>query len=115
MSMKWWKALGVAAFVGVAATGVAVARAERQRRAYTPEQVRERLHARVAEVGQAGDEPAATGGPESRDPEGGPVSGAVRALARRVRAGAAKAGALPPVATVGRMLRRARGDGVRDH
>lgn len=46
--MRWWKALGVAAFVGVAATGVVIARDERQRRAYTPEQVRERLRARVA-------------------------------------------------------------------
>ncbi|GAA1461453.1 hypothetical protein NE857_15615 [Nocardiopsis exhalans] len=108
--MKWWKALGVAAFVGVAATGVAVARAERQRRAYTPEQVRERLHARVAEVGQAGEELAVTGGPEARGPE----SGAVRAVARRVRAGAAKARALPPVATIGRVLRRARGDRAGD-
>ncbi|MEU3308172.1 hypothetical protein ACWGSK_02515 [Nocardiopsis sp. NPDC055551] len=50
--MKWWKALGVAAFVGVAASGVAIVRAERQRRAYTPDQIRERLHARAAEIGQ---------------------------------------------------------------
>lgn len=41
-----WKILGVAGVVGVAATGVAIARAERRRTAYTPEQVRERLHAR---------------------------------------------------------------------
>ncbi len=34
--------------MGVAATGAAVARAERQRRAYTPEQVRDRLRERVA-------------------------------------------------------------------
>ena len=114
MGMKWWKALGVAAFVGVAATGVAVARAERQRRAYTPEQVRDRLHARVAAAGRAGDEPVETGGPEVQDPEGGAVNGAVRAVARRVRAGAAKARALPPVATIGRMLRRARGDRAGD-
>jgi len=33
----------------VAATGVVIARAERRRRAYTPEEVRERLHARLAE------------------------------------------------------------------
>lgn len=32
---------------GVAATGVLVARAERQRRAYTPEQVRAQLHERL--------------------------------------------------------------------
>jgi hypothetical protein len=46
--MRWWKVLGVAAFVGVAAGGVAIARAERRRRAYTPEEVRARLHARHA-------------------------------------------------------------------
>jgi hypothetical protein len=48
--MRWWKVLGVAAFVGVAATGVVIARAERRRRAYTPEEIRERLHTRVAEA-----------------------------------------------------------------
>ena len=48
--MRWWKVVGLAAFVGVAATGVAVARAERRRRAYTPEEIRERLRARVAEA-----------------------------------------------------------------
>ncbi|XVV00238.1 hypothetical protein ACQPW3_22595 [Actinosynnema sp. CA-248983] len=48
--MRWWKLVGLAAFVGVAATGVAVARAERRRRAYTPDEVRERLHARLAEA-----------------------------------------------------------------
>lgn len=41
--------LGLAGVVGVAATGAAVARAERKRRAYTPDEVRERLHARHAE------------------------------------------------------------------
>jgi len=45
-----WKLLGLAGLVGVAATGVAVARAERRRRAYTPEEIRERLHARYAEA-----------------------------------------------------------------
>ncbi|GLZ28646.1 hypothetical protein Lesp02_08360 [Lentzea sp. NBRC 105346] len=42
--------LGVAAFVGVAASGVMVARAQRKRAAYTPDQIRERLHARLAEA-----------------------------------------------------------------
>jgi hypothetical protein len=45
--MKWWKWLGLAGVVGVAATGVVVARGERQRRAYTPEEIRSRLHARI--------------------------------------------------------------------
>ena len=45
-----WKLLGLAGVVGIAATGAAVARAERRRRAYTPEEIRERLHARHAET-----------------------------------------------------------------
>jgi hypothetical protein len=48
--MRWWKVLGVAAFVGVAASGVAIARAERRRRAYTPEEIRARLHSRLADA-----------------------------------------------------------------
>jgi hypothetical protein len=46
----WWKWLGLAGLVGVAATGAAIARQERVRRAYTPDQVRERLHQRLAEA-----------------------------------------------------------------
>ncbi|WP_017586752.1 hypothetical protein [Nocardiopsis ganjiahuensis] len=95
----------MAAFVGVAATGVAVARAERQRRAYTPEQVRERLHARVAEVARAENGLAADGDPVEEGAGGEPSRG----LVRRVRAGLSRVGALPPVATIGRLLRRARG------
>jgi hypothetical protein len=48
--MRWWKVLGVAGFVGVAATGAVIARAERRRRAYTPEEIRDRLHERVAQA-----------------------------------------------------------------
>lgn len=48
--MRWWKILGLAGFAGVAATGIVIARAERQRRAYTPDQIRARLHARLAET-----------------------------------------------------------------
>ena len=33
----------------MAATGAVIARDERRRRAYTPDEVRERLHARLAE------------------------------------------------------------------
>ena len=51
--MRWWKVLGLAGFVGVAATGVVIARAQRQRRAYTPQEIRERLHARLAEAAEA--------------------------------------------------------------
>lgn len=46
--MNVWKILGIAGVVGVAAGGVVLARAERRRRAYTPEEIRERLHARAA-------------------------------------------------------------------
>lgn len=48
--MRWWKWLGVAGMAGVAATGVAVVRNERERRSYTPDDVRARLHERAAAV-----------------------------------------------------------------
>jgi hypothetical protein len=44
--MRLWKWLGLAGLAGVAATGAVVARQERQRRSYTPEQVRDRLKQR---------------------------------------------------------------------
>ena len=43
----------MAGVVGVAATGVVVARGERERRAYTPEEIRARLHARLDETATA--------------------------------------------------------------
>jgi hypothetical protein len=48
-----WKVLGIAGVVGVAAGGAVLARAERRRRAYTPEEIRARLHARAAEAAAA--------------------------------------------------------------
>ena len=57
--MRWWKVAGLAGLAGVAATGVVIARAERRRRAYTPGEVRERLHARLAESAAAGQQGAA--------------------------------------------------------
>ena len=39
--------MGLAGLAGVAATGVVVARAERKRRAYTPDEVRARLQERA--------------------------------------------------------------------
>ena len=48
--MRWYKVLGLAAFAGVAATGAVIIRDERRRRAYTPDEIRERLHARLAET-----------------------------------------------------------------
>jgi len=55
--MRVWKVLGLAAFAGGAATGVVIARAERRRRACTPEEIREWLHARLAEMPGARDAP----------------------------------------------------------
>ncbi len=54
MQMRWPKVLGLAAFAGVAATGVVIVRAERRRRAYTPDEVRERLRARLPETPATG-------------------------------------------------------------
>ena len=45
--MDWWKVVGLAGLAGVAATGAKVARGERQRKAYTPDEVRSRLHERA--------------------------------------------------------------------
>ena len=44
---RFLKVLGVASVVGVVATGALVARNERERRTYTPDEVRERLHERL--------------------------------------------------------------------
>jgi len=59
--MRWYKVLGLAAFAGVAATGAVIVRDQRRRRAYTPDQVRDRLHARLAEAPEARQAP-----PDSR-------------------------------------------------
>ncbi|WP_174262326.1 hypothetical protein [Actinoplanes sp. OR16] len=48
--MRWWKVAGLAGLAGVAATGVVIARAERRRRAYTPDEIRQKLHERVSET-----------------------------------------------------------------
>jgi hypothetical protein len=69
--MRWWKVLGLAGVAGVAATGVLLARAERRRRAYTPDEVRTRLHTRHAEAlarsGQADAEDGRPGGGAGED------------------------------------------------
>jgi hypothetical protein len=51
--MRVWKWIGVAGVAGVAATGAVIARNERQRRAYTPDDVRARLHERAATIDHA--------------------------------------------------------------
>jgi len=45
-----WKWLGLAGAAGVAATGVVVARKRRAQRDYDPEELRARLHERLAQV-----------------------------------------------------------------
>ena len=59
--MRLWKVLGLGAFVGVAATGAVIARNERRRRAYTPDEVRDQLHARIARAPADPAAPAAPG------------------------------------------------------
>jgi hypothetical protein len=49
---RWWKLIGLAGLAGVAATGVVVARDERRRRGYTPQEVRDRLHERYAQASE---------------------------------------------------------------
>jgi hypothetical protein len=73
--VRWWKVIGLAGFVGIAATGVVIARAERRRRAYTPEEIRARLHTRLAEASRPGtvigDEPQAISAPTAAPPATG--------------------------------------------
>jgi hypothetical protein len=45
-----WKWLGLASVLGVAAGGVLVVRDQRRRKAYTPDEIRDRLHQRLAEA-----------------------------------------------------------------
>jgi hypothetical protein len=50
--MKVWKVVGLAGLVGVAATGVVVARSERKRRAYRPDEVRDRVELHLVEASE---------------------------------------------------------------
>jgi hypothetical protein len=51
-----WKLIGVAGLAGVAATGVVVARRRRAQQDYEPEELRERLHERLADVESSADD-----------------------------------------------------------
>lgn len=56
-SNRMWKIVGLAGLVGVVATGALVARNERERRSYTPDEVRDRLQERLrAAEGESGQE-----------------------------------------------------------
>ncbi len=46
-----WKWVGLAGVAGVVAGGALVARDQRKRSSYTPEDIRTRLHQRLAESG----------------------------------------------------------------
>jgi hypothetical protein len=48
--VKLWKILGLAGVAGVAASGAIIARDQRQRAQLSPDQVRDRLHERLAET-----------------------------------------------------------------
>jgi hypothetical protein len=47
-----WKLIGLAGVAGVVAGGVLVARDQRKRNSYTPDDIRARLHQRLAEAGE---------------------------------------------------------------
>ena len=61
-SNRVWKLVGLASVVGVVATGALVARDERERRSYTPDEVRDRLRERL-EAAEHGDGAGPTKGP----------------------------------------------------
>lgn len=47
--MKLWKVLGLAGLAGVAATGAVIARDQRARTQLSPDDIRARLHEKLAE------------------------------------------------------------------
>jgi hypothetical protein len=57
-----WKIIGLAGLAGVAATGVIVARKRRTNREYDPDELRERLHRRLAEASTNEERDAGTEG-----------------------------------------------------
>jgi len=48
-----WKWVGLAGVAGVVAGGALVARDQRRRNSYTPDDIRDRLHQRLAEASEA--------------------------------------------------------------
>jgi hypothetical protein len=85
MIVRVWKLLGLAGLAGVAATGAVLARNERQRRAYTPDDVRARLHERHSAL-EAAPEPSPEPSPEPPPPTAAElVGGRSHRLARILR------------------------------
>jgi hypothetical protein len=103
--VSWWKILGLAGVAGVAATGVVIARSERARRAYTPDEIREQLHTRLATAGDAGPGDATGPGlpPAARHPA------RVDGSAQRAAGPAAVAAATSPAAVAAAAGRRLSG------
>ncbi|MCU1613117.1 MAG: exported protein of unknown function [Frankiales bacterium] len=56
--MRLWKLIGLAGLAGVAATGAVLVRDERQRRSYTADDVRARLHERSETLAEEPHAPA---------------------------------------------------------
>jgi hypothetical protein len=54
-----WKLIGAAGLAGVAATGVVLARKRRAQHDYDPDELRERLHRRLAEIATGDEGPTA--------------------------------------------------------
>ncbi len=54
MQARTWKLLGIAGLAGVTATGVVVARRHRAQQEYDPDELRAKLHARLAQVPREG-------------------------------------------------------------
>jgi hypothetical protein len=55
-----WKWVGLAGAAGVVAGGALVVRDQRKRKAYTPDQIRTRLHQRLAESDAQGGQSASS-------------------------------------------------------
>jgi len=67
MAGTWTKALGLAGILGLAATGAVVAREERKRRAYSADEIRDRLQERYAEIGDEARQEATEAWRDRRD------------------------------------------------
>jgi hypothetical protein len=65
-----WKIIGVAGLAGVAASGVVVARRRRSHQELDPDELRSRLHRRLAEVRNADEATYASAGDPPISPEG---------------------------------------------
>ena len=72
MQARTWKLLGIAGVAGVTATGVVVARRRRTHQEYDPDELRAKLHARLAEVPREGAaSPPSEGAAATEPPEAG--------------------------------------------